>query len=191
MKKKSSGYSAFLAAKETPPSPTILHQLHSRIEPDLNPTLLKVGLKVAGLHLLGALFSLAICPQFGIGPFGGDAGLMSFLTPWGWAACASGCGAAFMVGTGLLSAWILNPDEKRTLDRTSGWIFTALAAVSWGIFMMTGEAQVHSEPHHAVESLSKETFSSAWNFLWAVAATSSAWLAYLLPRLSLPRLSRS
>ena len=181
--KKSPGYEAFLAAQEQKPSPIIHEQLRALVARDLNPSIARVGFKVAGLHLLAALLSLTICPQFGIGPFGGDVGLMAFLMTWGWVACAMGCGTAFMAGTGFLSALILTPDEKRVFTASSGWIFTSLTAASWGVLMITRGGDHHSGDHHVMSSLSPEIFSTTWSMIWAGAATGSAWLTYQISKL--------
>jgi len=170
----------FLQSQDRTPPGAIRDRLHAVVARDLNPGLARVGSKVFGLHLVAALLSLAICPQFGLGPFGGESGLMSFLMSWGWAACAAGCGAVFMIGTGLLSAFVLNCDEKRVLAGSSGWVFTSLAAASWAVFMMVGGAGVETGHaiHHAAATAAPEIFSAAWSAVWAGTAALSAWLAY-------------
>ena len=85
-----------------------------------------------------------------------------------------------MIGTGLLSAFVLNPDEKRVLAGSSGWVFTSLAAASWAVFMMVGGAGVETGHaiHHAAATAAPEIFSAAWSAVWAGTAALSAWLAY-------------
>jgi len=172
---------AFVAADPLTPPGIIHDRVHRIVTRDLNPGLARVGTKVAGLHLVAAVLSLAVCPQFGIGPFGGDAGLMAVLMNWGWVACAAGCGAAFMIGTGLLSAFVLNPDEKRVLAGSSGWVFTSLAAASWAVFMMA--VGVNPETDHT----GHQAFSAGWNAIWALAAALSAWLAFRISARQAPR----
>jgi hypothetical protein len=176
----SAEFLAFSNSEPLAPPPIIHEQLRTVVARDLNPRIPGILWKVAGLHLVAALVSLAICPQFGIGPFGGDTGLMALLMNWGWAACAAGCGAAFMMGTGILSALFLTPDEKRVLAPHSPWIFTTLSSVSWAVFMMamsTGASSGHAG-HHGVLNVSPEAFSNAWNAVWLLAATLSAMGAF-------------
>ncbi len=186
----SAEFQAFLSAEPLTPPGIIHDRVHTVVLRDLNPGLARVGSKVTGLHLVAALISLAICPQFGIGPFGGDAGLMVVLMNWGWAACAAGCGASFMLGTGLLSAFVLSRDEKRVLAGSSGWVFTSLAAASWAVFMMAvGEnPETAHTGHHVVTSVAPEAFSAAWNLVWALTAALSAWLGF---QLSVQQVSRA
>jgi hypothetical protein len=176
----SAEFQAFLGADPITPPSVIRERVHTVVTRDLNPGLARVGTKVAGLHLVAAMLSLAICPQFGIGPFGGDAGLMAVLMNWGWVACAAGCGASFMLGTGLLSAFVLNPDEKRVLAASSGWVFTSLAASSWAVFMMAVgvNPETAHTGHHVVTSVAPEAFSAAWSAIWALTAALSAWLGF-------------
>lgn len=163
-----------------PPS-AVYQRLRPAIVDDLNPSLRRVAARVATIHLVTAAASLLVCPQFGVGPFGGDAGLMKILMQWGWAACAAGCGATFMLGTGIASALVLSPDEKRVLDSRSGWLFTSLAATSWAVLMMMAavfSGDAGHGGHHAATSSSPEAFSTAWSLIWALAATAAAWLSH-------------
>jgi hypothetical protein len=176
----SAEFRAFSQSEPIAPPPVIHDHLRRVVARDLSPSLFGITSKVAGAHLIAALVSLAICPQFGIGPFGGDAGLMAFLMSWGWMACAAGCGAVFMMGTGILSAVVLSPDEKRVLAPHSPWIFTSLSSASWAVFMMAmaTEASSGHSGHHASLNASPDAFSMAWSAVWVVAATLSAMGAF-------------
>ncbi|MBY0517060.1 MAG: hypothetical protein K2P81_09140 [Bacteriovoracaceae bacterium] len=55
------------------------------------------------LMTLGALVTLLICPQFGVGPIGGGHGISGWVMPYGAFACGAYCGAVF-VGAGTLAA---------------------------------------------------------------------------------------
>jgi len=170
----------FLDADSISPPASVTARLHSIVARDLNPGLGSILLKVSAVHLGSAVASLAVCPQFGIGPFGGDAGLMALLMPYGWAACAAGCGAAFMMGTGILTALGLTRDERRKLSRHSGSVFSGLSALSWAAFMtlMSGTSDFGHSHSMSPEPLIPQNFSTLWSAVWALAAACSAWASY-------------
>jgi len=172
------------AVEPQSPPPILGEQIRARVLHDIQPGTARVAAKVLGLHVIAGGVSLVLCPQFGVGPFGGDAGLMGFLMQWGWVACALGCGAAFMMGTGALSTLFLSPDEKRVLSRHSAWVFTSVSAASWGAFMLFG-GRVHESALGSFEHLSHDSMAMApnplaWGALWALAAAFSAFTAFRL-----------
>ncbi|MBU6376739.1 MAG: hypothetical protein KGQ59_12125 [Bdellovibrionales bacterium] len=166
---------SFLQSESRTPPAIILERLKPIIEVDLRPKKTRVALKVSLIHLIASVASLLICPQFGVSPLGGDTGVMTFLMNWGWAACAAGCGAIFMTGTGSLTALLLNPDEKRVFGNLQGWTFSALAVVSWATLMAI--MPTHST-HQMTSEESIATYSAAWNFVWIAAAVGSSLLCF-------------
>lgn len=170
---------SFLQSESRTPPAIILERLKPTILADLRPRRTRVALKVSIIHLIASLVSLLICPQFGISPLGGDTGVMAFLMSWGWAACAAGCGAIFMIGTGSLTAILLKPDEKRVFGNFQGWVFSALAVFSWAVLMASMPA--HSG-HLMASQESIATYSAAWNFVWIAAAVGSSLMGFRVLR---------
>jgi hypothetical protein len=152
--------------------PALIHErLRTQVVADLNPRMARIVGKVGLIHFLAAGFSLVFCPQFGVGPLGGEFGVLDFFMKGGWPLCALGCGVLFMSGTGVFSAFLLNPDERRVFHKNSGWVFTALAALSFGFFMILSREKLdHLEKHFH--------HSNYWNLVWTLSAAVSAMLLF-------------
>lgn len=67
------------------------------------------------LNLTGALLTLFVCPQYGIGPFGGELGIVNNIMNMGPVWCGLFCGAAFFTGGNLLSFLFLKKAERSWL----------------------------------------------------------------------------
>lgn len=98
----------------------------------------------------GALLTLSVCPQFGVGPLGGGHGIAHWAMAYGAFACGAFCSAIF-VGAGTLSAVVV-------LNRSQwSWVWRhhfgltvppmALAFVAFmGIKMLGGLTSIHETP---------------------------------------------
>jgi len=119
---------------------------------DLQPSALRIGLRLGAVHAVAGALTLAICPQFGIGPIGGGHGLMGVFMQFGEFACAAGCGSFFMGASVLTSLMILTPDELRVIRQQGAGLgyWLALAGLSMGLFMVFGNAMAESVSYLSV-----------------------------------------
>lgn len=129
--------------------PTHLAQkVLSRAAIELSPRATLVRFYAA--MLLGALLTLLICPQFGVGPVGGGHGISHWVMPYGAFVCGVFCSAIF-VGSGTLGAVLV-------LNRAQwGWVWRhhfgltvppmAVAFIAlMGIKILGGLTSLHETP---------------------------------------------
>jgi hypothetical protein len=104
---KNSEFLDFLSNKETPPP-----ALKMSVQKDI--TLSLKGRSILSrflfLQLMGAMFSLSICPQFGIGLAEGH-GIAHYFRSFGDLACASFCGSLFLSSGLVLSIFGMKGEE--------------------------------------------------------------------------------
>lgn len=81
----------------------------------LNPKSLL--LKFFSLNLIGAFATLAICPQYGFGPFAFSAGIMNVIMSYGPIVCGIFCASIFFLGGNFLSYGLLNSAERKWVVR--------------------------------------------------------------------------
>ena len=108
----------------------------SRAKQVLDPRLASLSLRLFIIHVFASSLTLIFCPQFGIGPLGGDMGWMSFvmaLDPW---VCSLVCGSIFLGSTSLACQFLLRPEELRKLLRHGVWLFPVVGGVSLGLLML-------------------------------------------------------
>jgi len=134
-----SEYSEFLNAKETPVPHELNQKVLGNIQALLNPSAWNVFAKLLGIHLVVGFFSLAVCHQFGMNPFGTTRSLSDWLMDmWGHSVCMIGCGVLF-VGLSIAAAgYFLTVEEVKVLRRTEFLQAFALGVVSLGIFAAFG-----------------------------------------------------
>lgn len=132
-------YSEFLNSEEISVPQDLSQAVLGNIQKLLNPSAWTVFAKLSGIHLVVGFFSLAICHQFGVNPFGTTHSLSDwFMEMWGHSACMIGCGVLF-VGLTLLSAgYFLTVEEVRALRRTEFLQTLSLGVVSLAIFAAFG-----------------------------------------------------
>jgi hypothetical protein len=132
-------YSEFLEAEGV----RVPHQLSQRVLGDiqalLNPSAWAVFAKLLGIHLVIGFFSLAICHQFDMNPFGTTHSLSGwFMEMWGHNVCMFGCGVTFMSFSVLAAGFLFNAEEVKALRRTEFLQTLSLAVVSLLIFAAFG-----------------------------------------------------
>jgi len=129
-------YQEFLKNDETKPPAAISENIFRTIYHDLHPNAWEVFAKLSLIHVVSALVTLSICPQFGIRIFGNGMGLMHYFMHFGPFVCAIFCGS-FFVGTTMIIANIwLTAEELGTLRKQRFLQLTALLLLSLGAFIM-------------------------------------------------------
>lgn len=89
----------------------ILKEIHGRLHPKLN----HVILKLFSVHLLTAVLTLSVCPQFGMKLFKLPINLMDSFMVFGMSACYFLCGLFFTAASISMAAVVLKRDEIRAL----------------------------------------------------------------------------
>ena len=114
-------------------SENILSKVQSELMPDRRTLLLKVFV----IHLLTAVCTLSICPQFGIKTFNIDYNLMHSFMFLGVSVCYMLCGAFFTTTSVLMMSLILKRDEIRALryQKTLSTFMLILTSVSFFLIM--------------------------------------------------------
>jgi hypothetical protein len=74
-------------------------------------------LKFFSLNILGGFGTLAICPQYGFGPFAFSAGIMNVIMSYGPVVCGVFCASIFFLGGHLLSFAFLDRAERKWVSR--------------------------------------------------------------------------
>jgi hypothetical protein len=96
----------------------------------------EIILKFLGFQILGALFSMAVCPQFGVGLVQGHGITHNFRMIGDWA-CAAFCGTLFLT-SGMLVAFIgMKGEELWWVWRRYKISLIVLPALLWGGLMLT------------------------------------------------------
>lgn len=144
--------------KEPLPSSLSLNLFH-RVNDDLNPSWVRVLGKLSVGHVLSALVTLSVCPQFGFRLFGEGHGLMHVFMELGKVGCPLVCGTFFLGTSILISTFLLSRDELRKLRRSRSLVLTSLVFVSLGFFkIMDGE------------------FFLEFSILWTLGALFGGWI---------------
>lgn len=92
--------------------------------------------KFIGFQILGAVFSLSFCPQFGLGLNPGI-NISHYFMQFGMWACASFCGSLFL-SAGVLVAFLgLKGEELWWIWRRYKASLIVLPAILWGGLMLT------------------------------------------------------
>lgn len=134
-------FETFLRVDESAPPRTVTDAVYRTVKADLEPSVKLVAGKLFGLHALAIGLVTLVCPQLGVGPLIGGAGLMHFLMSFGRLPCAALCGA-LLLGTsaGVLSLF-LRREELRLANRYRFLNVTLLVSISFaGLMIAGGEA---------------------------------------------------
>lgn len=96
----------------------------------------QIILKFLAFQLIGALFSMSVCPQFGMGLVDGHGITHSFRMIGDWA-CAAFCGSLFL-SAGMLVAFIgMKGEELWWIWRRYKFSMIILPAILWSGLMFT------------------------------------------------------
>lgn len=123
----------FLAGKENLPA-----YLKKATEKDilLSFNAKSIIIKFLSFQFLGAIFSMTVCPQFGLGLVEGHGITHVFRMIGDWA-CAAFCGSLFL-SSGLVVAFIgMKGEELWWMWRRYKFSLILLPALLWGLLMLT------------------------------------------------------
>lgn len=165
-KKWLSEYEAFLKSDQVSVPKEATNRVFTYIEKLMNPYASVVFLKILAIHLIVGSFSLSVCHQFGMNPFGTSMSLDRwFMAMWGHNTCMIICGVLFTSFSFLGAGYFLTIEEVRALRRTEFIQTLGLGVVSLSIFAAFGA-------HLAV------TFAGLWllgAFVGGFLATETVW----------------
>lgn len=134
--------------------PHINEQILKEIYERLHPKTSHVILKIFSVHLMTAVLTLSICPQFGITFFKSPFNLISTFMIFGMPICNFLCGLFFTTASIVVASFILKRDEMRTLKYNKILVTAALLLSSIGFF-----------------SIMNSTFFLELSLLWLIGAT--------------------
>lgn len=126
-----SEYNDFLNSPKKSPPAELNSAVHSLVNNDINPNVWSVTFKFLLIHILMSSLTLIICPQFGIGPIGGNNGIVGFIEQYGHIACGLFCGSFFFFGSLVLANFVLSRGQKRVISSHSFGISISLALLSF------------------------------------------------------------
>lgn len=123
----------FLSSRETPPK-----EVHYLVKKDIQLSFHKkiILSKFIFFQLLGALFSLSVCPQFGLGLPEGHGITHSFRLMGDWA-CALFCGIVFLSSGAFVAYMGMKGEELWWIWQRYKSPLLVLPAFLWGALMLT------------------------------------------------------
>lgn len=130
-------FQEFVASEEIQPSKDLSAKILSKVHTDLNPAMWSVISKLGIIHILIGAMTLLVCPQFGIGAFGGM-GLMHIFMRFGETVCTLACGAFFLGSSTLVGSFVLRPEEVKVARKNKLIGVLLLSSISVGVFICTG-----------------------------------------------------
>lgn len=134
----------FLEGSEKVPG-DVYNRTLSYLLVSLNPR--KTLMKFYVTNLLGALLTISICPQYGYGPLGGEAGILSYIMDFGPVWCGIFCASVFMAGGNLFSLLFLKAFEREWIG--THFIKILLPWISCVFFVgMLAKYYAPGELHH-------------------------------------------
>ncbi len=133
---KKSEFLEFLVGQEIPPA---LLKAQTKVDILLSFRSRRIVSRFIFFELLGALFSLTICPQFGLGFLEGH-GLAHAFRSLGELACAASCASLFL-SSGLLLAFFGMPGEELWwVWRRFKLSLILIPPLLWGVLMLTNRS---------------------------------------------------
>lgn len=170
MTDKHRDYGEFMEAQVQTPSSQAHQRVLGAVHGDLKRFPLQVYLKVMLIHAVVGGLTLLFCPQFGIGPFAGQFGLIEILMRYGTIACSVTCGAIFLGFSGFFTSLIFRAGELGYLRKNRVPVYATVAAGSL-VTLSVAEALLRGR------SLMPNADSILFNLLWLAAAVFFASLA--------------
>jgi len=128
----------FMNSNEEVPS-SLDRTILDNVKRELHLTRQQVLPKFLIAQMIGALITLSICPQFGIGPIGGGHGLAHTFMQIGAWACAAFCGFFFLTLGTIFSTLFLNRHELKVVFDHKYWLISCTSVLSFFSLMLTGK----------------------------------------------------
>jgi hypothetical protein len=129
-------YQEFLNSEGVLPPSSLTEKILTSVRKDLNPNSWFVFSKMALIHFTSGLFTLSICPQFGVSLFGDRVGVTKYFMNLGQYGCIAACGAFFVGISLLLTGLILKREELKRLREHELLQLSAVIFLSLGAFVM-------------------------------------------------------
>ncbi|MCO5144535.1 MAG: hypothetical protein M9962_15770 [Oligoflexia bacterium] len=109
-------YQAFLAFENSEVPKEISEKIYSHMNKLLNPSFSTIFVKLFFINLVAGFFSLSVCHQFGMNPFGTESSLDAwFMQMWGHHICMFVCGSLFIGLPILVSGFLMTIEEIKSL----------------------------------------------------------------------------
>jgi hypothetical protein len=89
----------------------------------------KMLLKFYLVNFIGAMLTVSICPQYGLGPFGGEFGLVKAIMNLGPVLCGVFCASIFFGSGNILAFLFLDKFEKNWIARHGVSVMTPTSAI--------------------------------------------------------------
>jgi hypothetical protein len=161
MKNKNLPFLEFLSSREVPPK-ALAQSMKKEITLSFQGR--SIILRFAFFQILGALFSLTVCPQFGIGLPEGHGISHAFRMIGDWA-CAAFCGSLFLA-SGAIIAWIgMKGEELWWIWRRYKYSLVIFPAALWASLML-GNLSMQLPPetlvYHGVWLLTAVAIQYLW-----------------------------
>lgn len=132
-------YQEFLNLENARVPPDLAEKVMKRMDRILNPKASSVFMKIVGIHAVVGFFSLAICRQFDVNPFGTSFSLADVFMRWGGhSVCMIFCGVLYTSLTLAAAGFFLSIEEMRALQRTEFIQALSLSILSLGVFALFG-----------------------------------------------------
>lgn len=101
----------------------------------INPDSLNLSLKYSSLFIITIFFSLAVCPQKGVGIFGSNFPLFHHILHQSEILCGLYCGFVFFITTHLLTFFLLNHFERVKIVKYVSYLPALFMSAFFGLSM--------------------------------------------------------
>lgn len=157
-KKWKSEFHDFMNSTESVhPSPERSQKLLETIRNELSPHFSKVLGKLILIQFIAGGSTLAVCPQFGIGPIGGGNGILKWVEHFGSAVCGAFCGSFFLIFSAIFASILLSRPERKKLSENTLLAFSSVSLVSFVLLSLIS-LMIGEHHHHNPDLL----FVTAW-----------------------------
>ena len=138
-KKKNQDFEDFMNPKEEiDPSSSISNIILNKVSNSLNPSQLKVFVKLLGIQGIVGAITLTFCPQFNLSLTSNMDLFHFFHTTFGEFLCLAICGGIF-VGSGAFSTSLfMSTPEIRVVKESNALYYLVISLVFLGIFSLIG-----------------------------------------------------
>lgn len=111
-------------------------------------------------NVFGGITTVAVCPQYGFGPIGGEAGVLHYVMSFGPIWCGIFCASVFTAGANFFSLIFLKDEEKEWISRHSARVLVPWITLIFFVGMI-GKYYAPGELHHNTVSYHVSWYSMA------------------------------